>query len=104
MEEQIEKATKEKQEAFAGLHKIMIDTMSEDNDLTEEDWYKRIGLSQEDREKKFPNFTEKEINQYMIYSTRRARLVSQLALKKELTTLSAMLSALDVISKEKPND
>lgn len=102
--QKIEEETKEKQKAFSALHTIMINTMSEDNDLSEQEWYKRIGLSEEDKEKKFSGFTEKEINQYMIYSTKRARLVSQLSLKKELTTFLSMLQCLDVISKEEKNN
>lgn len=104
-DEKIEQATKQKQSAFTQLHLIMIDTMSEDNNLTEEEWYERIGLSKETREEKFKGWSEKEINQYQIYSTRRARLVSQLAFQKELERFLSTLSALDVISKEtKKND
>lgn len=99
-EEQIKKATQEKQWGFSELHKIMIDTMSEDNDLTTEEWYERIGAKQEDLETTFKGWTEQEINQYFIYSTRRSTLVSQYALQQELIKFLSTLTALEKINKE----
>ena len=100
----IEKETQEIRKAYTKLHIIVTNAMSEDNDLTEEEWYKRIGLEDKDREEKFKGWTEKEINQYQVYATRRARIVSQLALECELKKFLSSLAMLDVISKEAKND
>lgn len=102
--ELIEKERVEIRKAYSELQLIVTKAMSEDDNLTEEEWYNRIGLSQEDREKKFKCWSEKEINQYQVYSTRRERIISQLALQSELKKLLSTIATLDVISKETKND
>lgn len=102
--ELIEKERVEIRKAYSELQLIVTKAMSEDDNLTEEEWYNRIGLSQEDREKKFKGWSEKEINQYQVYSTRRERIISQLALQSELKKLLSTIATLDVISKETKND
>ena len=102
--ELIEKERTEVRKAYSELQLIVTRAMSEDNNLTEEEWYNRIGLNQEDREKKFKGWSEKEINQYQVYSTRRERIISQLALQAELKKLLSTIVTLDVISKETEND
>lgn len=102
--ELIEKERVEIRKAYSELQLIVTKAMSEDDNLTEEEWYNRIGLNQEDREKKFKDWSEKEINQYQVYSTRRERIISQLALQSELKKLLSTIATLDVISKETKND
>lgn len=102
--ELIEKERVEIRKAYSELQLIVTKAMSEDDNLTEEEWYNRIGLSQEDREKKFKGWSEKEINQYQVYSTRRERIISQLALQSELKKFLSTIATLDVISKETKND
>lgn len=102
--ELIEKERVEIRKAYSELQLIVTKAMSEDDNLTEEEWYNRIGLNQEDREKKFKGWSEKEINQYQVYSTRRERIISQLALQSELKKLLSTIATLDVISKEAKND
>ena len=100
----IEKERAEVRKAYSELQLIVTKAMSEDDNLTEEEWYNRIGLNQEDRENKFKGWSEKEINQYQVYSTRRERIISQLALQAELKKLLSTIVTLDVISKEAKND
>lgn len=102
--ELIEKERVEVRKAYSELQLIVTKAMSEDDNLTEEEWYDRIGLNQEDREKKFKGWSEKEINQYQVYSTRRERIISQLALQSELKKLLSTIATLDIISKETKND
>ena len=102
--ELIEKERVEIRKAYSELQLIVTKAMSEDDNLTEEEWYDRIGLNQEDREKKFKGWSEKEINQYQVYSTRRERIISQLALQSELKKLLSTIATLDIISKETKND
>lgn len=102
-EEQIKKATQEKQAGFSQLHKIMIDTMSEDNDLTENEWYERIGVKESDRETTFKGWNEEEITRYFIYSTKRSTMVSQYAMQQELIKFLSVLTALEKINKEHNN-
>lgn len=102
--ELIEKERVEIRKAYSELQLIVTKAMSEDDNLTEEEWYNRIGLNQEDREKKFSGWSEKEINQYQVYSTRRERIISQLALQSELKKLLSTIATLDIISKETKND
>lgn len=102
--ELIEKERVEIRKAYSELQLIVTKAMSEDDNLTEEEWYNRIGLSQEDREKKFKGWSEKEINQYQVYSTRRERIISQLALQSELKKFLSTIATLDIISKETKND
>lgn len=102
--ELIEKERVEIRKAYSELQLIVTKAMSEDDNLTEEEWYNRIGLNQEDREKKFNGWSEKEINQYQVYSTRRERIISQLALQSELKKLLSTIATLDIISKETKND
>ena len=102
--ELIEKERVEIRKAYSELQLIVTKAMSEDDNLTEEEWYNRIGLNQEDREKKFKDWSEKEIDQYQVYSTRRERIISQLALQSELKKLLSTIATLNVISKETKND
>lgn len=89
------------QKGLATLQAVINDTFSEDNDLTEEQWYERIGLSKEEREEKFKGWTETQINQYMIYQTKRANLLDLIALNEETKKFASFLTLLDTIAKEK---
>lgn len=87
--------------AIDTLNCVVNETYSEDNDLTEEEWYKRIGVTEEDLQGKFKGMSEEDINHYLIYSCMRTKYVSMLALKSELKKFSDFLKFLEVIKEEK---
>lgn len=89
------------QKGIATLQAVINETFSEDNDLSEQEWYKRIGLSEEEREKKFKGWSEGQINQYFIYQTKRENLLALIALNEETKKFSSFLTLLDSIAVEK---
>lgn len=89
------------QKGLAILQATINETFSEDNDLTEQEWYKRIGLTEEEREKKFKGWSEEQINQYFIYQTKRENLLGLIALNEETKKFSSFLTLLDTIAIEK---
>lgn len=86
---------------LAILQATINETFSEDNDLTEQEWYKRIGLTEEEREKKFKGWSEEQINQYFIYQAKRENLLGLIALNEETKKFSSFLTLLDTIAIEK---
>lgn len=89
------------QKGLAILQATINETFSEDNDLTEQEWYQRIGLSEEEREKKFKGWSEEQINQYFIYQAKRENLLSLIALNEETKKFASFLTLLDTIAVEK---
>jgi hypothetical protein len=89
------------QKGLAILQATINETFSEDNDLTEQEWYQRIGLSEEEREKKFKGWSEEQINQYFIYQAKRENLLALIALNEETKKFSSFLTLLDTIAVEK---
>jgi hypothetical protein len=89
------------QKGLAILQATINETFSEDNDLTEQEWYQRIGLSEEDREKKFKGWSEEQINQYFIYQAKRENLLALIALNEETKKFASFLTLLDTIAVEK---
>ena len=93
----------EVEQALDQLKVVVSETYVEDNDLTEEEWYKRIGLTEENKETTFKGWTEEQINHYLIFSTMRTTYLNFMALKSELDKLSSTLKLLDTI-KEKSKE
>lgn len=89
------------QKGLAILQATINETFSEDNDLTEQEWYQRIGLSEEEREKKFKGWSEEQINQYFIYQVKRENLLALIALNEETKKFASFLTLLDTIAVEK---
>lgn len=89
------------QKGLVILQATINETFSEDNDLTEQEWYQRIGLSEEEREKKFKGWSEEQINQYFIYQAKRENLLALIALNEETKKFSSFLTLLDTIAVEK---
>lgn len=85
-----------KEFAFSELDCIVNDTLSEDNEDTTEEWYERLGVTEEVKNGKLKGLTEEEVDRYLNYSAMRARYENLFAECEELKNLSLTL---DIIIK-----
>jgi hypothetical protein len=80
-----------KQFAFSELDCIVNDTLSEDNEDTTEEWYERLGITEEVKDGKLKGLTEEEVNRYLNYSAMRARYENLFAECEELKNFNLTL-------------
>ena len=81
-----------KEFAFSELDCIVNDTLSEDNEDTTEEWYKRLGIEEEVKNGKLKGMTEEEVNRYLNYSAKRARYENLFAVVEEMKNLDFTLT------------
>lgn len=76
-----------KEFAVSELDCIVNDTLSEDNEDTSEEWYKRLGIEKEVEKGRYKGMSEEEINRNLLYSSMRSRYENLFAECEELKNL-----------------